>query len=216
MIVETPDTIDFFRLQAELDLKVKSFIDEDSAMFNVLNTEMQLFKTEPESHPSYAEEWRRFYNDRCSVAHERINPMSLKSAWAEEWEVFLKAIYRRKLNKMREELMTKLLITKDDIEDFLARQRAEASKPVLDAVSPISSVENINPEPPEITSSPSQSTAATAAASAPVAVAALENTKPDCDVVTTLRLLSAIEDLLEDLGVHVIQVKHLLIDMLVL
>ena len=97
----------FFRLQAELDGRVKQFIQEDRALFAELESEKTRFKENPESHPNYTEEWRRFYSAKCVQHGSKINPVSLKSEWADEWVFFLDQIFDRRMTRRREDAMTR-------------------------------------------------------------------------------------------------------------
>jgi hypothetical protein len=208
------EMLNSFRLQAELDLKAKEFIEQDRVIFSDLNREMESFKEDPDSHPDYADQWRQFYNDKCFEARERINPISLKSAWAAEWDRYLNVLYRRRLTRLREELMKKMQITKDDIEDYLLRQKNATKKEKVPG-SPVSSEENYSSRLSrqnfaDFPANPSRPEDFPVNPAAPVSRETLKpsNTESGINVISTLRLMSAIEHLLDDLGIHVIQVSN--------
>ena len=87
------------------------------------------------------------------------------------------------MTRRREEIINVLRLRNDDIEDFLLRQRLEAAKV---PASPVSSEDNLPARP-----GPRKD---------------LESSRDDISVLNTLRLLSAIEHLLGDLGIEIIQV----------
>ena len=78
------------------------------------------------------------------------------------------------------------------------RQKLEAPK--LSAASPVSSEDNLPTGP---RSPPPQ----TSSSSTRPAKRDMEFSKDDVTVINTLRLMSAIENLLEDLGIQIIQVS---------
>ena len=178
-----------FRLQAELDGRVRQFIAEDRILFTEIDSEKNRFKDNPETHPQYTEEWRRFYNAKCIEHSSKINPASLKSEWADEWLFFLDQIFESRLTRKREEIMNELRLRKDEVEDFLVRQKMAAAKV---PASPVSSEDNL----PVRGDSPR-----------PAPRKDLEFSRDDVNVLNTLRLLSAIEHLLGDLGIEIIQVR---------
>jgi len=93
-------------------------------------------------------------------------------------------------------------LIKDDIEDYLLRQKMDISKV---PASPVSSEDNLPtgprsplPPPPPISSS-----------ARPAAKREMGFSKDDVTVINTLRLMSAIENLLDDLGIQIIQVSFI-------
>ena len=98
----------YSRLQAEADARVREFIEKDRVLFNDLESDKNRFKENPENHPDYSEEWRRFYNEKCYKNGSKINPALLKSEWAAEWNFFLDDVFDRRLTRMREDIMDKL------------------------------------------------------------------------------------------------------------
>lgn len=196
-----------FRLQAELDAKVKLFLEEDRLLFTELELEKTRFRDNPEDHPDYSEEWRRFYNEKCIRHGTKINPSLLKGEWAEAWDIYLNRAFDQRMTRRRETIMDRLKLRKDDIEDYLYRQKLEAAKV---PVSPVSSIEdNIHynaPPPPTRSRSPSSRGAHAPAASSSSKGRNLEFSRDEVSVINTLRLLSAIENLLDDLGIQILQV----------
>ena len=173
-------------------------------LFTELELEKTRFRDNPEDHPDYSEEWRHFYNEKCIRHGTKINPSLLKAEWAEAWDIYLNRAFDQRMTRRRESIMDRLKLRKDDIEDYLYRQKLEAAKV---PTSPVSSIEdNAPPPPPPRARSPlSRGPLASAAPSASKG-RSLEFSRDDVNVINTLRLLSAIEHLLGDLGIQIIQV----------
>ena len=220
-----------------MDSRVNQFIDQDKVLFSELSTEKSRFKEEPESHPNYTEEWRRFYNEECVKANTRVNSVLLKPKWAAEWDIFLNDTYLHKLTRMREHMMESLRVNKEDVEDYLMREKAAtiaaaADVPPIVSSSPVSSEEKFpRPSPakpsnlffeyPANRSQPSRIDSEvipvnpTHPQSAPPPPSREDPNRgreqggdSEVTVMNTLRLLSAIEHLLDDIGYKIIQVIY--------
>ena len=80
---------------------------------------MELYSETPENHPSYQDEWKKFWCNRFKELQSegKVDPHTYdyKPEWITFWNVRVKELYNEELERQRNELKVKYGLTEEEI-----------------------------------------------------------------------------------------------------
>lgn len=83
-----------------------------------LNKELELYSETPENHPSYQDEWKKFWCNRFKELQSegKVDPHTYdyKPEWINFWNVRVKELFNEELERQRKELKTKYALSEED------------------------------------------------------------------------------------------------------
>jgi len=208
---------------ADGDLIVLDFLAAERDLVARMEEDKVRFMEDSTKHPDYSAKWAEFYNVKCrEMGVHGVNTQAINGEWIEVWKEFFYADHLRRVREEKNILMNKHKVLRRDIELFTKRHgdpkkhldarassksstapAAAASTKRSHSPSPASSVgkQAKVPEPAKHAKSPTQPTA-DSSNRAPSREKSQEKKDDDAKdlVIKTLRFLSALEDVLDDLG----------------
>eukprot|EP00094_Tigriopus_californicus_P013094 TCALIF_12663-PA protein Name:"Protein of unknown function" AED:0.36 eAED:0.36 QI:0/0.66/0.42/1/1/1/7/0/908 len=156
-------------------------------------------------HPDYTRRWNRFYRDK-QREHQSITIHMdyIKDEWVLEWRRFVVSEYERLVKEDRNRLMNKFRLFHSDLkeyEDFQQLGDAQSDqKEKSFKIPPITDVNQVGPIDAQEIGTRAKSTISSHPDFANRFTSEKSSTMIEVSVISTLRLLSALESLLDYLG----------------
>ena len=203
------------------DRQVEDYIDAEKLLKKEMDLEKNTLLQDPHLHPDYNEEWESFYVNRTKGGSRDVDKIVMEADWVDYWKKYFYRNHDKKYNKKRAKLMAEFRLDQDDLEDYYHRKSSEMEAKLSEKVSnskesatnagtgkraprDLDSIEALPANPEAVPfANPSKGSGDTAPTSAETPSATPSTTTAsgsNVTVVSTLRLLTALESVLDELG----------------
>ncbi|XP_040569387.1 uncharacterized protein [Lepeophtheirus salmonis] len=197
----SPDSYDSMNrgMRPSLDKKIEKYIEKEKILNETLEKERKEYLNFPHTHRKYNEEWENFY---VTITSKRgiTDPEMINQEWVEHWKAFFFQSFDMEARKRRDQVMIDHHITSHDLDKYYVNKAKSLEEQLENRISttkPTGEVVGYYTNSAQNKLGPSPTLEKRIATNH-------EDDNKEVTVISTFRLLSALESILDDLGPTVI------------